>query len=390
MPFKKILYRFLPLLLIIIGILFPTSSGGITSNTYYYLVFALIFSIYFILPKMIYGTNLVIFILGNLLLIISTIFASNVFPEFSFGIFPSFFLLFLMYFLNLKEINNGKVLIISFLLSTYIVCLFGFGIIVQNDLIINLILDKYVASYEDLVPNMLALRKPVGTFATHSIAALFIFLFLYLNLKTFIIKHKNIYLINAFLLFLLLIFIRSNTSILYTVISIGLFVYLLRFKGLSSFLPILLIGSIGVYFVLNNQIFLEMFDSIDINYILSSDKNGIAGRYSDESPLLPTIDYILNNPFSPIGLTVSDKLYYSDSGFILYTLRGSIILPIIIYLGFYRFLAKNLQNKKTTNFIFIVIILFEVGYPILINSRFLLIFPFIIIYLNHLNNYNEQ
>ena len=168
---------FVPLLFL--GVLFPTSVGEITNIQYYYFAFVLLFCCYFFIPKAITSWNIVAFLLVNILLILFTITASTTFPTYSFGIFPSFFLLTLSFFLNLKEVNSYKYIQLSFTLITFIIIILGGGIVLQNEFIVNFIKRNYTASYDDLVPNMLALRKPVITFATHSVAALFIFLFFF-------------------------------------------------------------------------------------------------------------------------------------------------------------------------------------------------------------------
>ena len=154
----------------------------------------------------------------------------------------------------------------------------------------------------------------------------------------------------------------------------------------KALLFILFFCLISFYFVLSkDSILFDIIDNFNLFDIYGSEGNGLTGRYSENSVLQPTIDYIIENPFSPIGLSYSDKLYYTDSGFILYTLRGSFLMPIVIYIGTFFFFLRNIANRKTAYFLFFSILIFEIGYPILINIRMLYFLPIIVILVNHLD-----
>ncbi|OCB76568.1 hypothetical protein LPBF_06455 [Flavobacterium crassostreae] len=251
-------------------------------------------------------------------------------------------------------------------------------------------MDYYTAGYDALLPNMLSGLKPVTTFATHSIAALFLFLFFYLNIKAYKSLKKNIYLLTAIIFLLLLLFIRSNSALVF--ISFSLFILFKLFKSNKSSLGYftLIIIAIIIYFTFVDDTLIVFLNNFDISVILSSDKNGLQGRYSSASPLQVTMDYILSHPFSPLGLTYSDKLYYSDSGFILYFLRGSIFLLFGVYFGFISLIKNNLFNNREANFFIFFILLFEIGYPVLIYVRLLYFIPFYVVYSNHLERTSNE
>lgn len=325
------------------------------------------------------------FLIINISLIFFTISASLWFKEYSFGIYPNFFLLSILLLLNYKDLGQLKYILYIQLIATWLIITLGVGIIIANTTITQFLINNYSSGYQDLLPNMLDARKPVATFGTHSVASFFLFFLFFLNIKTYQINGKLIYFFTSIVTLLLLVFIRSNTAIGYSVIA---FLYLFatfRKRKASLFIfagvIILLILYVGVF----DRSILDVFVEYDVLKILTSNDNGLSGRYSGNSVLAPTINYIIHNPLVPLGLAFSDKLYYTDSGIILYVLRGSIILASAIYLGFYTFLKNNLLNKKEIKFIFLFFIIFEIGYPILIDFRVICFIPFVIVYFNYLS-----
>ena len=271
------------------------------------------------------------------------------------------------------------------MITSFLFVILGIGVIFQIKLITDFIVSWYSAGYEDLVTRMMSVLKPVGTFATHSVAALFCFLFFYLNTLIYKKTKHSLYIILASFFLIFLFFIRSNTSLLYMGIAFLLLLNLFR-SNKKALLFILFFCLISFYFVLSkDSILFDIIDNFNLFDIYGSEGNGLTGRYSENSVLQPTIDYIIENPFSPIGLSYSDKLYYTDSGFILYTLRGSFLMPIVIYIGTFFFFLRNIANRKTAYFLFFSILIFEIGYPILINIRMLYFLPIIVILVNHLD-----
>ncbi|HTD39745.1 MAG TPA: hypothetical protein VK671_03925 [Mucilaginibacter sp.] len=259
------------------------------------------------------------------------------------------------------------------------------GIIIGNPSISHFLTNYYSAGYEELLPYMLEARKPVATFGTHSVASFILFFLFFLNIQTYKVRGKMVYLITSIIVLLLLIFVRSNTSLAYSGVAfIILFSTFIKKKS-SLFMVSGIVIAIFLYVSVIDPTILDVFYEYDVLSILTSKDNGLAGRYSGTSVLAPTIDYIKHNPLVPLGLAYSNKLYYTDSGIILYILRGSIILASAIYFGFYSFLKDNLLNKKNTMYVFFFFMIFEIGYPILIDPRVLCFIPFLVVYLNHLS-----
>jgi hypothetical protein len=370
--------------LLFVGFFFPISHQGVLLP-YRYLIIAFLLGISYTFFIKVTRQNLLFFLIINISLIVFTIAASLWFKEYSFGIYPNFFLLSVLLLLNYKDLVCSKYILYVQLIATWLIIALGIGIIIGSTPITQFLINNYSSGYEDLLPNMLSARKPVATLGTHSVASfLFFFLFL-LNIKTYQANGRLIYLFTSIVTLLLLVFIRSNTALAYSVIAFIFLIATFRKRKASLFI----FAGILVLFVLYVGVFdrtiLDVFVEYDVLKILTSNENGLSGRYSNNSLLAPTIDYIIHNPFVPIGLAYSDKLYYTDSGIIIYVLRGSIILASAIYIGFYCFLKNNLLNKKQLKYIFLFFIIFEIGYPMLVELRVLCFIPFVVVYLNYLS-----
>lgn len=370
--------------LLFVGLFFPISHQGILLASRYFMMAFLTIISYISFIKLT-RQNLFFFLIINVSLVVFTISASLWFKEYSFGIYPNFFLLSVLLLLNYKDLGDLKYILYVQLIATWLIISLGIGIIIGNTTITQFLINNYSSGYEDLLPNMLDARKPVATFGTHSVASFFLFFLFFLNVKTYQANGKLVYFFTSIVTLLLLVFIRSNTALAYSVIA---FIYMFatfRKRKASLFIfsgiIILLVLYVGVF----DRSILDVFVQYDVLKILTSNDNGLSGRYSGNSVLAPTIDYITHNPFVPLGLAFSDKLYYTDSGIILYMLRGSVILASAIYVGFYCFLKNNLLNKKQFKFIFLFFIIFEIGYAILIDYRVLCFIPFVVVYLNYLS-----
>lgn len=370
--------------LLAVSFFFPVSQGGLFLQSRYFIMF-FIFLICNALFIKITPRNLIFFLSINISLIVFTIAASLWFNEYSFGIYPNFFFLSMLLVLNYTDLDTTRYIYTVQLIATWCIIILGIGIVIGNTGISQFVINNYSVAYDELLPNMLAARKPVATFGTHSVASFLLFFLVYMNIKTYKVRPKLIYLITSIVLVLLLIFVRSNAALAYSGISFVLLFRMFAKKKSSLFIGLGIVVAIFLYVGLIDPSIVDVFSEYDVLKILTSSDNGLAGRYSGNSVLAPTIDYIKHNPLVPLGLAYSDKLYYSDSGIILYMLRGSIILVLAIYLGFYSFLKDNLLNNRNAIYIFFFFMVIEIGFPALIAPQVLCFIPFLIVYLNHLS-----
>lgn len=373
--------------LLIVGFFFPVSYHGVQLQVCFFIIsFFLVTSLLFFIK--LNRLNIIFFSIANLSLVVFTIWASFWFSEYSFGFYVNFFPLTVLFLTNFRDYptKNAKAIFNFQLIVTWLIIILGVGIILGNDFIDNFLINFYNSAYEALMPNMLAARKPVATFGTHSVASFMLFFLFYMNIETYKVRPKLIYLITSIVVLLLLIFVRSNAALAYSGISFILLFRIFAKRKSSLFIGLGIVVAIFLYVSVIDPSIVDVFYEYDVLKILTSSDNGLAGRYSGNSVLAPTIDYIKHNPLVPLGFAYSDKLYYTDSGIILFMLRGSIILVLTIYLGFYCFLKDNFLSKRNTVYIFLFFIIFEIGFPVLIAPQVLCFIPFLIVYLNRLRN----
>lgn len=369
-------------ILLVYGLIAITSLNFKISNKLIFINYFFIYIIFinFIIKvKKFNKMNLIFAIIIMFFLLVFTL--TSKFYHYTWGTLLPYLAFVLMIILDIKTLKL-KYIDKYFLVFNCINLIIGFLIIILNKTIINFIAKYYSWGYEELVTNMLLRGKPILWFGSHSLTGLFIFIFYYLCIKTYMIKNKSIYLFFSLGYLVLLISLKSNTSLVFFIIAL---VYLIRQIKDRKIMMIIFIGLLII--LLNNSIIRNIYNE-SFRYITNSDKNGIIGRFGAGGALESTLKYIKSNFFNPIGVSYSSELYYTDNGFIINILRGGVIFTISIYVSFYIFLKKNVKFKSAVYIIFISILMFEIGYVTFLYFRTFYILVFIILYLNYL--YDES
>jgi hypothetical protein len=282
--------------------------------------------------------------------------------------------------LQLKNQRLLKKEIVFFQILNMFMLVLAILIISKNASIGSFLTNYYSAGYDILVQRMMQSGKPVVTFGTHSIAAMFYYLFFFMNIKEYEVSKSKKSLLLALLNIVAMFFLNSVTSTLFVIISIiQTFLLTAIKKKYISF--ILMSALILIVFVLNWQTI-----AIEIGNVFNRDAHGFAGRYSTQGVLANNIEFILNHPLRGIGLSYDSSLYYTDSGIVVNLLRGSVFLVISIYYGFYKMIRTNTKSKKNAIYLFAVFIAFELGYSFLTYKRFIAFLPYVIIFLNSINS----
>ena len=221
--------------------------------------------------------------------------------------------------------------------------------------------------------------KPVGTFVQHSISAVMYYLMatlLYFRNQ----KKKSI--INYILIagfVVLIINLKSFTAL--AVLGLAVVLLLLNNKGSDSFNTYIFKMMLVILMIV-----VVLFNTDYITQITDSDVNGLAGRFTGTSAFLQNFEFLRNN-ILPVGLANSSSLWMTDCGYIVNLLRGGIVFVVIFYGAFITFTWKKSKMKKAAIAILAAVLLFEIGYPILFEFRFIGFLPFYILYSNYLSNY---
>ncbi len=387
---SKGLVGLIPLLLII-GVYFPSSINTIILPLLEILIYLplLFVIIYFLLRQKVYDKDFLLFaFVINFTLFLFSFTSADLFEKRSFGIYPAYLLYSLILLVDVQKIGFSRYLKPSLLIVSFFQIVLGAGLLIKDFTIEDFVLNNYSYGYPSLVPYMLQQLKPVTTFATHSVAAFFFFILFVLNFYTYKQNNKFIYLFFSVCFVILLLFTRSNTAYLYIFISLLFLLIHMSKSPISLFWFLTIAAVIVIYGYIEYFDIINVLISYDLSETIGSQGSGVLGRYSASSAnyLAPTIQFIKDNPLTPIGLSYSDNIFFTDSGPIIYFIRGSIFLVLAMYLGLYFYFRNNLINKRIGLFLFLVFILFESGMPNLVYTRSLYLLVFVSVYFNYLSN----
>lgn len=216
--------------------------------------------------------------------------------------------------------------------------------------------------------------KPVTFFAAHSISC-FVYFLTYMTWELCeSCKHTRISWIYRLIFAMLILAWRNNTS-LFCIAAILMY-YEMRYSKkltMKRILIVMICGGAIVFAVASN--------GLTILEIVNSQGNRIFGRFTalGAGNLVYDINYLLEGGLLT-GFVFVPNLFYTDCGMLVYTLRGGIILPILLYVLLYRSLKYYLDDDFNSRYIFICIIGFEIGYAALIVQRFLPLLLFFMLY----------
>lgn len=378
--------------LLFIGVYFPSSIGMEIKSSFMWtklIMFLTVSLLLIIKQKKIRTIFMFSFLSVISILLISTLFSGAV--EYSFGRLGFILCLLLLFCIDFKNISLSPKVIYAFAIFNIITISIGYLIVIDNAAVNNFIIDFYSAHKDYLVYSMIGQHKPVLTFGTHSVAALFIFYLFYINFKHFMIFNKKISLVFSILYIILEYFLHSNTGYVFLIAGLAHVVYYafhhIKRKHMWKYL-----FSIAMLLILFNGEISNFMQLLILNMgdVWSSPINGIAGRFGDRGALQVNFEYIASHPLNPIGFGYLPDLYYTDSGFVEYILRGSFTLPLIIYISLFLFLKKNVISKSSSYTIYCTFVMMDIfAYPLYTDATTFYILSFMILILNSFERYRN-
>lgn len=287
------------------------------------------------------------------------------------------------YFPKLRPLTITRRTRILFNAVSVVLLVIAATIMFAPSLIEEPLLRFYADFYPELMPNMLKAGKPVGTFTSHNVAALFYYLFFYLHARSYSVYSRFWNLLMALAFLAIIPFLKSNSGLAFAVFGFFEILYILyRSRGVTSkiFGLGLLLAAMSAAAAFNESI------AAFVATIVGSKANGLAGRFASTGNLRGNIDYIVKYPFSPVGFQYKNELFYGDCGYIEMMIRGSLPMVLAAYGGLVAFLRQNLATKNDLRAVLTAIVVMEIGFSNLISLRFLFILPFLIVYLNGLED----
>jgi hypothetical protein len=374
-------------LLLALGFYFPTSLAETISVNLYLLSAAILLSILLALLLRKRGVLSVTAVANvaaiNIIVLLCTLFSPL--TAFAYGGYIPILLFSVLFCVSVRDIRLTAAARRLFDIANAINLTLALLLLVQVPVVTDFFLRYYAYGYEELVPYMLEEGKPVLTFGSHSLAGFFFYLLFYLTLQTFLRLGSKLNLLYAFCYLGLLISLSSFTALVFGAVAIVQLLMCVQWR--KSALTAVAVSALVLLPAIVIVPRLDGFDNLkeDVIEVFRRQENGLLGRYSSSGGLSANLDYIVEHPFSPIGLGMSWQLWYADSGPVEYILKGSFPLLFSVYTGAFLFFRKNLISRRRALLLLSVFFAFELGYSNLQYLRTQYFLPFLVVYLNGLD-----
>ena len=367
-----------------VGCYFPTSIGGVPSRLLMILGFVIsICAIAYGLQRYGAAEKAIIYCCLPIVIILCffTIFGGlNVIRLGNLAVFVAAGLMFSMRIRCDREVWAQRLLIAISIVNVAL----GVAMILHWAAACDFLIAIYNDKYQELLPLMIASHKPVLTYATHSLAGFFVYMFFWLNLRAFEQTRQKIHVGLAILHALLCVSLFSHTSFVFSVAAFCELIWLgWKNARLNTIVCVAIVISLTPACIRLLLPEASSFDDVKelLTVMWTEGSSGIAGRYGIGGDLRPTWAYITAHPFSGIGVSTSPQYIEDDSGPLTYLLSGSLPLLTLMYGGLWFFLRRNLELRTCVH-LYICILLTEAGYAVLLYQRSLCLLPAFVLLLS--------
>ena len=249
--------------------------------------------------------------------------------------------------------------------------------------------ESYYQMFPDLFDFMMNwAKKPVLMFATHSVAGFAYFLialilFIFARIADSKVVRYSLFLASlSFSAFLVLLL--SNTGFFLFVVMLLIYLFsMFRAFGILGWLVslIILVTLISIYIDDISTVLSFAWDSFIT--VASSKDNGLLARFTLNSRLAGSYEYVFNSPLVGVGFTEHSSLAFGDNMLSEYVLRAGFFGYLLVLVLVFGFFYSNLKLKTVAVLLFIFVILSDLGYPLFVALRFVFIFPLLIILSNY-------
>jgi hypothetical protein len=379
--------------LLLFGLYFPTSIDGSFSRMLAHIGFLLCLVLLFLIARTIglvsFSIYMSFFCIVPLLLLFtytSGMRRTALVETIGFGVLA------FVYSMKLERMRLPEWIVRFYAVVNIINITAGLMILAGSESVNHFLVDHYSAFYPELVPNMLLLRKPVLTFATHSLAGFFFYLFFYASFQTYKLNRKGPYLAFSVCYVFLMIALLSNSGLILAALGTLQILYHFWFTSRHKSIwvsIIVLVTCAAAGFQVGFRAFNPVIETWNnaaevVDTVIVAPESGFISRWGPGGIMSQDIEYLKQHPFSPIGTGMREGWTPGDIGFMNYLLMGSVMLVVFVYGGLFYFLKRTLKSKGDAYFLFCAIVLFELGFSTLTYFRMLYLLPFFVIYLNGL------
>jgi hypothetical protein len=306
------------------------------------------------------------------------------FTDLSPGVAMIYALLCLLLLADLRTLPSEELAVRCFAVINVVSLVAGTLIIANVPVIDRAIVDWYSAFRPGLTTEMVVIgNKPVLTFGTHSMAAFVVYLFFSMSLLAYQAGRGRLWLLGAIGDLWLLSQFHATTATILLLVASGHLIWIpLRrasrpVRNVTIGLAAMILIAAGIWLAGQPA----TADALRAG-VFGDSSHGFIVRYGANGLLASNLDYLVEHPFLPIGVTFSPSLYLGDSGWVVNALRGSVVLVLAVYGGILAFTVANAGSRAVGIWLGCVIAVFELGFTPLQYFRFLALLPLIVVFLN--------
>uniref|UniRef100_A0A486XY40 Uncharacterized protein n=1 Tax=Rheinheimera sp. BAL341 TaxID=1708203 RepID=A0A486XY40_9GAMM len=256
--------------------------------------------------------------------------------------------------------------------------------------------ESYYQMFPDLYKFMMMwANKPVLMFATHSVAGFAYYLIAICLLAAYLsqidLKHRWVLLLLSITYSVILVLLLSNTGLALFLMLLGIYsVLFLRYgKPVAVLLVLFSITAVVLYFYQPILLVIDMATDLVVE-VLSRKENGLLARFSTESRLGGSINYLTASPVVGVGMTSGGDIAFGDSFYAEYMLRLGFWGYFLVAFVTYGYLFINTKAKKYFFALAMLVFIADLGYPLFVTYRFVFLFPVVIILLNTLSRHTQS
>src|SRR5450830_414086 len=262
------------------------------------------------------------------------------------------------------------------------------GVMAGVPAIDRLLVAAFGQYYEILVPNMVALHRPVGPFATHSVAAFAYYLLVFIHLRSYERRESLVDLSLASFWLIVIGALSSSTAAAMLIAGSLDFVWTAIRSQRASIRRIGVAAAVVFVGWLLGSALLQRMPLIDlVSRVIGNESNGFLSRYNTATgDASGSIAYLRLHPFAPVGLAdvggdsgLLTGQILGDSGWVQYLLRGGLVLLGAVYGGLWVFLRGTVRNKRVAVWLWGVTLAFELGFSALLVPRIIALIMLIMV-----------
>lgn len=375
-------------LVAVLGLYGPTSVGGTISSGVLMATTIVVCASWALLVLLVGGQlPMPDTLLGVAIMLLPLLFTvTTPLREVSYGAIVVYLSMAMLWPVHVRDLAADRLALTAFTLCGVVNVGLGLGLVLDVKAVDAFVYRWYSAFYPTLLEQMIGWHdKPVLTFATHSLAAFFYYLFFFGFFVGFLWTRRPLLLALAVAHLALCATLRSTSATIFVGVGVlQLFGATARAAPRAAVTVLAaVLGGTGVVLLLRPDFAMDYARTLALA-VFGHEQAGLLARYARGGVLAGNLSYLLESPLSPVGFGYSDRLFFGDSGVIVYVLRGTLLLPVTIYLAFWLFLRRNLHQRWAAWWLWTCTVAFEVGFTPLLYHRFLALLPLLIVYLNAL------